>query len=109
MKGLKNTVFIFLMALIWLPLFQELTRVFKEPVLTGAFVKPPKPEFSVALVQSLVFQKNWEDFENSNFGFRGFFVKIRNSVDHILFGDLSVPDNISGKDNFIFSEGSIKN
>jgi acetyltransferase AlgX (SGNH hydrolase-like protein)/Fascin domain-containing protein len=104
----KLILFLLLFALLWLPFFQQLTRLFKEPELKGAFVKPSMPVFSMDSLNALKFQKHFEDFENYNFGFRGLFVKIRNSVDNILFNDLSVVDNIAGKDGFIFSVGSIE-
>ena len=107
MKPLKIILFVFLIVLLWMPIFQELTKYFKEPELTGAFVQPKKPECAVLSIKSLEFQKKWEEYENANFGFRGFFVKIRNSIDNILFSDLSVADNTAGKNEFIFSLGSI--
>jgi hypothetical protein len=105
---LKAILFVFLFALLWLPLFQEFTKWFKEPQLKGAFVKPNIPKFSIDSLADFKFQKQFEDYENYNFGFRGAFVKIRNSVDNILFNDLSVVDNVAGKDEFIFSKKSIE-
>ena len=104
---LKAILFVFLFALLWLPLFQEFTKWFKEPTLKGAFVKPTIPKFSIDSINDFKFQKQLEDYENYNFGFRGLFVKIRNSVDYILFKELSILDNIAGKDGYIFSVGSI--
>lgn len=108
MKALKTILFVFLFLLLWFPMFQEFTKQFKEVELTGAFTKPEKPTFNLQEIKSLAFQKKWEDYENSNFGFRGLFVKLRNSINNVLFGDLSVADNIEGKDGFIFSLGSVE-
>jgi hypothetical protein len=106
MKRLKIILFVFLFALLWLPLFQELTRFFKEPGLNGAFVKPDKPKFSKDSLKIMAFQKKWEDYENHNFGFRGFFVKTRNSLNYLLFNELSIKDNVAGKNGFIFQTES---
>lgn len=106
-QRLKIILFIFLFALLWLPFIQEQTNFFKEPKLTGAFIKPPAPEFSLDSLNKLIFQKRFEDFENNNFGFRGLLVKIRNSIDYILFKDLSV-DNLGGKNGSIFNLPSVE-
>ena len=103
---LKKILFIFLFVLLWLPLFQELTKIVKEPELKGVFVKPVIPQFSIDSLNSTGFQKELEDFENYNFGFRAFFVKTKNSLNHILFNELSVKDNVAGKDGFIFQTES---
>ncbi len=105
---LKIVLFVFLFALLWLPIFQELTRFLKEPKLTGAFIKPTIPAFSVDSLNALKFQKHFENYENYNFGFRGFFVKTRNSIDNILFNDLSVADNLGGKNGIIFNFPSVE-
>ncbi|HEX7414489.1 MAG TPA: hypothetical protein VF411_10645 [Bacteroidia bacterium] len=105
-RRLKLILFVFLFALLWLPFFQEQTKYFKEPILKGAFIKPVKPNFSIDSLNELKFQKQFEDYENYNFGFRGLMVKIRNSLNYILFKELSCIDNIAGKSNFIFSVGS---
>jgi hypothetical protein len=107
-QKLKIVLFVFLFALLWLPFFQQKTRLLKEPELKGAFVKPTMPVFSIDLLNNLKFQKQLEDYENYNFGFRGLFVKIRNGVNNILFNDLSMIDNIAGKDGHIFSVGSVE-
>ncbi len=103
---LKAILFIFLFALLWLPLFQEFTKWFKEPELKGVFVKPAIPQFSIDSLKSTGFQKKLEDFENYNFGFRALFVKTKNSLNHILFNELSINNNIEGKNGFIFQKES---
>jgi hypothetical protein len=106
-QKLKMILFIILFALLWLPFIQEQTKIFKEPKLTGAFVVPPAPKFSIDSLKELSFQKKFEDFENYNFGFRGLMVKARNSIDYILFNDLSA-DNLLGKNGSIFNFPSVE-
>lgn len=109
MKTQSPKIFLFLVlfTLLWLPLLQEKMKWLPEPALNGAYVKPHKPTLTLDSLQSLEFQQNFEDYENSNFGFRGFLVKFKNSLNYILFKDLSVEDNTAGKDGVIFSIGSI--
>ena len=105
-KKIKITLFVFLFAVLWLPFLQEKTQFFKELDLGGAFFEPSKPEFSIASFDKLDYQKQFEDYQNYKFGFRAIFIKIRNSINYILFKELSIPDNIAGKNNFVFSVGS---
>ncbi len=98
LSKIKTILFILLLALFWLPLIQELTHWFNEPALTGAFVKPTKPVLSIDSLKALQFQKRFEDFENYNFGFRGALVKLKNSLEYILFGELNAIDTQSSGD-----------
>ncbi|MGZ3865216.1 MAG: alginate O-acetyltransferase AlgX-related protein, partial [Bacteroidia bacterium] len=107
-KSIKITFFVFLMAMLWLPIIQEKERMIDETALKGAFVPPPEPEFSLDSLCDLKFQKQFEDFRNFNFGFRNFLVKLRNSFNYIAFRDLNNKDFICGKDNFIFDVNHIK-
>ncbi|MGZ3862615.1 MAG: alginate O-acetyltransferase AlgX-related protein [Bacteroidia bacterium] len=105
-KGLKYILFIFLILVLWVPLLQEEFKWFKELTLKGAFIKPYKPNLSVDSLKTLEYQNQYEKYENANFGFRPFLIKFKNSVNYVLFKELSISDNIAGKDNFIFSRGS---
>ncbi|HXU26418.1 MAG TPA: hypothetical protein VN698_04240, partial [Bacteroidia bacterium] len=105
-QKLKIILFILLFAVLWLPFIQEQTKLFKEPELKGAFIKPNKPEFSIDSLNTMEFQKQYETYRNFNFGFKALLVKIKNSINYILFKELSVDDNIAGRDNFIFSVAS---
>src|SRR6185312_6436659 len=100
-QKLKIILFILLFAVLWLPFIQEQTKLFKEPELKGAFIKPNKPEFSIDSLNTMEFQKQYETYRNFNFGFKALLVKIKNSINYILFKELSVDDNIAGRDNFI--------
>jgi hypothetical protein len=102
----KVILFIFLFLFLLLPLWQEFTKWFKEPELKGFFIKPTIPQFSIDSLKSTGFQKKLEDYENYNFGFRALFVKTKNSLNYVLFNELSVNNNIEGKNGFIFQKES---
>ncbi|HKC69229.1 MAG TPA: hypothetical protein VKG26_13420 [Bacteroidia bacterium] len=106
-QKIKIILFIFLFALLWLPFIQEQTKFIKEPELNGAFIKPTEPKFSIDSLSNLSFQQQYEKYKNYMFGFKGLLIKIKNSVNYILFKELSVEDNIAGKNGYIFSIGSI--
>ncbi len=107
MKRLKYLLFLILMLLLWLPMVQQLTGYFTEPLLKGAFTVPSKPVFSMDSLKIFRYQKQTEDYLNYSFGFRGLFVKIKNSLEYIFWKEIPVEDNVEGKDGYIFSKGSI--
>ncbi len=107
MKPFKFVLFLLLMLLLWMPLAQQYTGYFTEPTLNGAFVLPTKPIFSVDSVKTFQYQKHLENYLNYNFGFRGLFVKIKNSFEYLFWKEIPVEDNIEGLDGYIFSKGSI--
>jgi hypothetical protein len=103
----KIRIFSFLFVILWIPILQECTRLVPETELKGAFMKPTEPNLTLDSLVSFDYQKQYEAYKNFNFGFRPLLVRIRNSINHILFNELSVTDNIEGKDNYIYSRGSI--
>ncbi len=105
---IKIVLFVFLFALLWVPMIQQQYKVFNELELKGAFLKPNMPVFTLDSLNNLEFQKKFEDYQNFNFGFRPFFVKLRNTVNYVAFDELSLSDNIVGKQKFIFSVGSTR-
>ncbi|MBI3518577.1 MAG: hypothetical protein HY062_04370 [Bacteroidetes bacterium] len=107
-QGFKIGLFVMFFAVLWVPIIQQRFKLFKESELKGAYIKPERPHFSLDSVKTLAFQKQVEDYENFDFGFRPFFVKMKNSINYLLFHELSISDNIAGKDDFIFSLGSTK-
>src|ERR1700752_4240194 len=102
----KTFIFIFLFALLWIPLLQQFTKYFKEPQLNGAYIKPGLPDFSIDSLNTLRFKKDLEKYENSNLGFRAAAVKIKNTLNYLLFKELSVKNNFIGKDGYIFQTES---
>lgn len=102
-QGIKKIAFAFIAVLIWLPFIQQQTKLFSETELKGAYVKPTFPEFSVDSLYALKYQKHIEDYGNWHFGFRSALIRIKNSLNYVLFKELSVVDNMAGKDNYIFS------
>jgi hypothetical protein len=105
----KKIIFGLLLVVLSLPLLQRVTHLFNERcVLNGAFVKPDKPKFSLDSLSTSDFQKQTENYENYNFGFRAFLIKLKNSIDYFLYKDISVSDQLEGKNGYIYSWGSIE-
>jgi len=105
-KRIKPILLFLLVLVLWLPLLQGLFGIFRDKThLKGVFVVPEKPEFVLDSFMTGNFQKRWDKYEDYNFGFRGLFVKMRNSFNYILFKELSVTDYFFGKNDFIFWRG----
>lgn len=104
----KIIVFVLFFALLWLPLIQRQTKWFREKELGGVYNKPVKPDFNFDTLLANKFQPDFEKYEDWNFGFRTFLIKIKNSINYLLFDELSVKDNIIGKDGLIFKISSIE-
>jgi hypothetical protein len=106
-KGIKYFLFLFLMMMFWIPLFQQITGYFKETELRGAFVVPKKPLFSIDSLKTTTYQKQLEDYENSNFGFRAFTIRVKNTLDFLLYKKINVEDQVEGQNGYIFSKTSL--
>lgn len=104
----KKIIFTALILLMFTPMLQQVTGYFYELELQGAYVKPEMPVFSFEKINSLEFQQKTEEYQNFNFGFRGFLIRLRNSINYLLFKDIAVTDQIEGKKGFIYSIGSIE-
>jgi hypothetical protein len=107
-KATKIFLFVLLFALLWVPFIQEQAKLIAEVQLKGAFVSPVMPEFSMDSLNELKFQKQFEDYLNSNFGFRGLLVKVRNSIDYLLFNEVHFSDYIMGKNGYLFTKSYAK-
>jgi len=105
-KRIKTLLLILLMLVLWLPFYQGLFGGFKEMQLKGAFVKPGQPEFLLDSFLTCGFQKNWEAYAEYSFGFRGFLVKLKNSIEYVLFKEAVNEDIITGKNGVLYSYGS---
>ncbi len=95
-----------LLAILWTPLLQRVSGIFNEARLKGAYIVPERPEFSVDSFLGGSFQKKYEAYENYSFGFRPFLIKLKNSLDFILYRDIDNTDLMAGKNDVLYSRGS---
>lgn len=107
MKKLKYICLIIISLFVFLPLFQHITNLFKEPQLNGAFTTTEYQSFSFNGFQNHSYQQNTEAFLNDNFGFRSFFIKLKNSVEFLAFNKTSTDDIIVGNEGYLYSKSSI--
>lgn len=71
--------------ILWLPLFQRVTRILPEPDLVGFEVPIDQPRFSASAWFSGAFQRQFEARLVRRIGFRGLLVRIDNQIQFSLF------------------------
>lgn len=106
-KLLPTLCFLFLLALLWLPLVQEHVGLFHEKPLAGV----EKRQDSVPLVDSTWFsgrfQKDYEVRMYQWMGLRPSMVRLRNQLDYTLFHE-PYRSVMVGKDGELFGRGSLE-
>jgi len=106
--GYRQKLFIFLMILLTIPLFQTVTRIIKDNPLKGAVTIPENPKITVRDWLSASYQERKEKYYNDAFGFRSFFVRVNNQLAYSLFKKLHAFAVYIGKDNYLFEENYIR-
>ena len=107
MRKLKYICLIVISLFVFAPIFQHITDLFKEPKLNGAFTTTEYKNFSLIGFQNHNYQQNTEAYLNDNFGFRSFFIKLKNSVEFLAFNKTSTDDIVVGKKGYLYSKSSI--
>lgn len=107
MGSYKKIVFVILFALLFLPVIQKYSELVKERPLQGAFTVPDSPVFCWHDWFNGHYQDKVNDVIEKKIGFHNSFVRIRNQIRFSLFGEISVHDQIAGKNHYWFSENWI--
>jgi hypothetical protein len=106
--GYRERLFITLMILLSIPLFQTVTHLFREKSLKGAIVAPVNPE----LTRQGWFSGSWqpvkEKWLNDSFGFRGIFVRINNQITLSLFHEVHAFGVVFGQQDYLYGDKYIK-
>lgn len=108
---------IFILAVISLPLFFTYLKyaskesdddvAYNKPSLTGLVISDEKPQFTKENWFSGSFQTETEDYNNDHWSLKETMVKWNNQFYYDLFNQLRVNGFVSGKENYVFSEGYI--
>ncbi len=80
---------------------------YNKPQLTGIVIRDDKPEFSRSAWFSGTYQNETDDYNNDHWSLKEFMVRWNNQVYYSLFRQLRVNGFVSGKEDYIFSEGYI--
>ncbi len=104
----KNSIFFLIVVLLTLPLAQQLTGFVKEKPLTGSIIKSDIPELTASGWLAGDYQTKADNYINTSFGFRPFFVRLHNQIDYSLFGVVNASSVIVGKEGFLYEYDYIK-
>jgi len=104
---LYNTIFIFFLLILLLPLSQQISRFPKVAGLKGYFVKERKPVYSTINFKNGAFQDSLTRYVENNIGYRSDLVRINNTLDFRLFNVIHAHDVIFGKKDYLFEIGYI--
>lgn len=105
----KKILFITIIGLLYLPITQDLLKVFENKELKGSFSTISKPIFSSKSWFDGDFQINYSNYLEENIGFRNPLVRIHNQVYYSFFNIAKANGVIIGKDNCLYEESYIKN
>lgn len=104
----KNVFFVFLLLVLWAPVFQHATGLVKERGLQGASYRiAPRPLKGKTWFKGK-FQKRLDRYSKYNFGFRATMVRIKNEIDWSCFGLLNNANVFRGSDNYLFGHSYLE-
>ncbi len=107
-RTIKHILFVLVMALLSLPLFQHATKLFDAGELNGDFVLNRRPEFSVKSWMKGTFQAGFDRYIEDHIGFRNFFVRLNNQIDFTFFDNINAEGLIVGKENQLYEYDYIR-
>jgi len=93
-----------LLIFILFPIFQQNCRYFKIKPLGGAYTKKEIEFFNLSNWFEGSFQKNIEEYENENFGFRNSLVRLNNQIDFSFFRRSHAEAVIIGKNGYCYEK-----
>lgn len=80
---------------------------YNKPNLTGIVISNTKPEFNKTNWFSGLYQNETDDYNNDHWALKEIMVRWNNQVYYDLFRQIRVNGFVSGKEDYIFSEGYI--
>lgn len=107
MRTVKHILFGFLMAMLFVPMLQNLTKLFTETKLLGAYDLLPKPQPIADSIFSGIYMSRMNDYVEQNIGLRPTLVRINNQLDYSLYRLPHSQGVLVGKDGQLFEEDYI--
>lgn len=108
-KTTKKIIFILLIVIMFLPLFQQVFSVVKIKGLIGYSEKTPKPYINVENWFDATYQKDMDKFINEDLRLRNFLIRVYNQIRYSLFQTTNANGVVIGKDNYVYISGYIDN
>jgi hypothetical protein len=104
----KYTLFTIILAFLLLPFIQYYTHIFKVKELSGWYKKYQAPTFVIGKWFSAEFQDSFTEYFENNFGFRPWFVKLKNQTVFTLFNKVNTSSVVIGQDGYLYEPYYIK-
>lgn len=108
-KILKNIIFILLVALMFLPMLQQVFPNHKSKELAGYSEKTPKPILNKDTWFEGEYQNNIEKYINENIGYRDIFIRNYNQINYSIFKTTKGCGVYIGKNNYLYEYGYLMN
>ena len=106
MKTFKQIWFLFLLAVLFLPMLQSLFHFVDEKPLDGAFVEAKRPVVSLKTLYHETAQDSLTAWCTEQTGFRKTMIRVNNQLLYSAFGKVSAIGPVKGKDGYTFIEES---
>ena len=107
MEIFKKIWFLFLLALLFLPMMQSYFNIFPERQLDGAFVEMPKPNVTMKAIMNETVQDSITAYCTEQTGFRKTLIRLNNQFLHSVFHKDATKGFVTGKDGVLFEESYI--
>jgi hypothetical protein len=108
MTRIKYIIYVIIVVVLFLPLFQKVLPVFRVKPLEGSYVLTDEPTFSFRDFFTSAFQDQYIPYFEQHIGFRPTLVRINNQIAFSSFNMALAQDVILGKKGFLFEVFYIK-
>ncbi len=105
-KIITSKIWIAYLALAF-PLLLSFIKKDNKPNLVGIVISDLKPEFSQENWFMGLYQADMDDYNNDHWALKEITVRLNNQFYYNMFNQIRVNRFVSGKDNYVFSEGYI--
>jgi hypothetical protein len=89
------------------PMLVSFMKEDNKPNLTGLVISDEKPKFSWTDWFNGIYQEESEDYNSDHWAFKELSVRLNNQLYYKAFNQIRVNNFVSGKDDYVFSEGFI--
>ena len=107
MERFKKIWFVFLMALLSIPMLQNLSNLVEEKPLNGAYIPAVRPRISLKSIWDETCQDSIVKYFDENIGFHNTFIRLNNQFIFSLFRESPIKGPVYGKENMFFEESYI--
>lgn len=99
--GFKSFLCVVVLILMFFPVVQHGTKIFRVKPLDGDFTLHPRPAFTWSSWMKGTFQENFDRYIEDHIGFRPFFVRLHNQLDFSLFRKANAEGILVGRRNIL--------